>query len=353
MKSEELQERQKEFYSHIWNHAEDPFQVSFDEREPLTTNDHDFLRRILEAVHTIGDEKKLGHELFKLINKSPDRLVLILQMCGLTRNKIITDLKPAYPKFPTAYKALVTQETAWEAAGPYLAKKIKKIMRPLPKEYQTGILESLNQATWPGFIRQERAKRSGHQGEYRLAILLKDCRIPFQPESKAENPICPDVQIHGVSFDVIVPGIHKPKVCVKATIHTANIGQYGESKDALEIDEAKRILDSKYDKDSRPILLALVDGIGLTTNRAGLEGVLSNADEFCQFQTLWKAVVVCSSAIKNPLHIELATETIKEQKHFLERYQYMKYVIPKSEGATAKSKVAAGEGTILLDVSTS
>src|SRR5690606_34524182 len=75
-------------------------------------------------------------------------------------------------------------------------------------------LESLNQATWAGYIRQERAKRSGHHAEHRLALLLQQAAIPFCPAEKAENPLCRDARICEVSFDLVIPSLEAPLVCV-------------------------------------------------------------------------------------------------------------------------------------------
>ena len=59
-------------------------------------------------------------------------------------------------------------------------------------------------------------------------------------------------------------------VCVKSTVHTSNIGQYGESKDALEMTEAKNMIQQRFHRKTAPILLAFVDGVGFETNRDGL-----------------------------------------------------------------------------------
>lgn len=78
----------------------------------------------------------------------------------------------------------------------------------------------------------------GHEAEFRLARLLQDCNVSFVPLEKASNPLCRDETIDGVSYDLVVPSAQDARLRVKSTVHTANIGQYGESKDALEIREA-------------------------------------------------------------------------------------------------------------------
>lgn len=94
-----------------------------------------------------------------------------------------------------------------------------------------------------------------------------------------------------VSFDIVVPNIENPTVCIKSTVHTSNIGQYGESKDHLEVAEARRMIDA-LPIASRPTLVGFIDGIGFESNSAGLNGVLEKADEFCQFKTIWKLAVI-------------------------------------------------------------
>lgn len=299
----DLQARLKEFDLNVWNHSEDDFQLSFDARDPLSSTEQAALSALIDEVRRKGSEAALAATIRAQINSLGEgHFFLLLQLCGLTRNKIITDLKaasrsgPRRMKFPSTHLGIVASEKAWGQAGPYLVKRLQPILIKLA-EYQdpASAFEAVSRATWPGFIRQERAKRQGHEAEARLARVLRRVGVPFEPGEKADNPMCRDVIISGVSFDLVVPEAGAPKVCFKATVHTSNIGQYGESKDHLEIDEAKRMLDEAHsDSAERPVLIALVDGIGFKSNRAGLEGVLSKADEFCQFQTLWKAVVVCA-----------------------------------------------------------
>ncbi len=112
--------------------------------------------------------------------------------------------------------------------------------------------EALNQATYPGWIRQQWAKLSGHEAEYRLAVLLDECGFPFEPQEKKDNPLCQDATVFNVSFDVVVPNAREPRMCVKATVHTSNIGQFGESKDALEMSEAAGMLDEHFRLRSAP-----------------------------------------------------------------------------------------------------
>ena len=76
--------------------------------------------------------------------------------------------------------------------------------------------KELSQATYPGYIRQERAKRQGHMGEQRLAELLHALGVPFEPKEKLKQPLSPDVKIWDVSFDLVVPNSKAPKVLVQS-----------------------------------------------------------------------------------------------------------------------------------------
>jgi hypothetical protein len=181
------------------------------------------------------------------------------------------------------------------------------------------MLQGLNQATWPGYIRQERAKRSGHEAEYRIATLLLRLGIPFAPEEKADNPLCRDAMWREISFDIVVPNIQQPTVCIKSTVHTSNIGQYGESKDHLEVDEARRMID-RLPAASRPTLVGFIDGIGFESNSAGLNGVLEKVDEFCQFSTIWKLGVICAKRTNKRARLHLEASDMDKHASFLARY---------------------------------
>ena len=345
-----LSRRRTEFFQNVWDHTADPFQVQFDARRELTGPELVSLKRLVDAF-ACG---KSDSEIAKLIRKevrgsSDDLLATLLQLVGSTRNKIITDLKAQVARegssIPSAYDGLVHNDAAWALAGDYLAKRMRTVLGPLAANTIDAALEALNQATYPGYIRQQRAKLQGHEAEARLAGLLKACEIPFEPREKAENPLCRDAQIEGVSFDLVVPSVSSPKVCVKATVHTANIGQYGESKDALEVEEAQSKLAARYGQ-SRPIVLVLADGIGFRSNSAGLDGVLSQADEFCQFRTLWKGAVVGAWATGRVLPLYLPEKSHEDHKPFLANYSDSIKLLERSDDAKAHH-ISAGEGVIL------
>ncbi len=227
-----LKDRRKEFHDHVWDHSKDPFQIQFDVRCNLHPAEISVLESIVAEVKRTEDDAALAAFLKEHITENgSDLTALLLQICGLTRSKIITDLKASTEgvKVPASYARLHLHDT-WHLSGPYLAASLRRVFRPLAGAEDEGALEALNQATYPGYIRQERAKRSGHEAEYRLAVLMQNVGLPFEPAAKSENPMCPDQILHGVSFDLVVPSADAPKVVVKSTVHTSNIGQYGESK---------------------------------------------------------------------------------------------------------------------------
>ena len=346
-----LGHRRQEFWNNVWDHTRDPFQVQFDDRRSLSHNEITVLRAVVEATHRTNDDQ-LADTLRSLIrDHDPQMIELFLQIAGLTRNKILTDLKAISTPLglrlrgTSSHLTLVDYDDTWSIAGPYLAGRIRKVLALLPTEP----LEALNQATYPGYIRQERAKRQGHEAEYRLAIVLLEAGIKFVPESKAENPLSSDAQLNGVSFDLVIPDLERPLVCTKATVHTANIGQFGESKDALEIAEARDMIDSHFQPGNKPILLALIDGVGFTSNRAGLEGVLSGADEFCQFRTIWKAVVICASLLGEDIPIELPESSRQKHSGFLRKYDYESSVRSGGSSTSAVRRIQIGEGYLLRE----
>lgn len=355
-----LRDRLGEFESHVWDHANDPFQLEFDTRRPLTAAEVGVATAVVEAIGAGEDDTKIAVLLRRELTREPQMMHVLLQLAGLTRNKILTDLRASAAKvsIPSSPLRLYASADAWRFAGPYLVSRLRKVLQPLcliaePDDLHGG-LEALNQATWPGWIRQERAKRSGHEAEGRLANLFAAIGVPFEPVEKAENPLCGDVQISGVSFDLVTPSTTAPRICVKSTVHTANIGQYGESKDLLEVAEAAAMIKSKFHKEPRPIVLALIDGVGFRSNRAGLEGVLATADEFCQFKTIWKAAVIASDVLRQPLTLGLPEAEIPRHREFLDRYDRLLTVRRLDDKFRAEVErtifVDAGEGLIQLVV---
>ena len=345
---ETLQQRRDEFEEHIWNHAEDPFQVAFDHCPQLSHFEHATLRGVLEQLAVDATDEQIAHVIRDQMNKDPNSVFILMRLVGLTRNKIIQDLKAATAgsglRIPSSADKLNRKAAIWQIAGPYLARRLRTVLLPLvqgDRGSQAQAFEAMSQATWPGWIRQERAKRQGHEAEHRLASVFYDLDIPFEPKEKVSNPLCRDAQIEAVSFDLVSPGVARPLLCFKATVHTANIGQYGESKDALEMEEASKTLGTL---DPQPTLMALIDGVGFRSNRAGLDGVLQVADEFCQFSTLWKAVVVYAS--RTDRRVTLYLPDPASHVTFLSRYS--EAVLLQSNPCRTQASVNVGEAVLQL-----
>ena len=349
---EPLAARRAEFASHLWDHTTDPFQTGFDERRPLSEEELSALRQITAAVGEGKSDEALADVILGLTRYAPEVLLSLMQVCGLTRNKIITDLRASVAtagmRVP-ATPAGLPRSPVWRIAGPYLAFRLRKVLEPLTGRTAGPLddaLEALNQATWPGYIRQQRAKMQGHEAEFRLATLLVALDLPFEPLEKADNPLCRDAQLHGVSFDLVVPSVREPRVCLKSTVQTSNIGQFGESKGALEVTEAQDMLARRYAES--PALVAMVDGVGFRSNRAGLDGILERADEFCQFATAWKFALVAAASVGLGLEVGLPAGHEQEHASFLERYLQSVRVVPLADDTRAQAgAVGAGEAIVI------
>lgn len=351
-KNDILKDRLNEFFGNVWNHSEDEFQASFDERRKLNADELEVLNRVTELFQQGKPDSEIAKYLQTVIITMDGKLIeVLLQLCGLTRNKILQDIKGSSGPLRkslrlSSHLSLAGHQPTWNVAGLYLVKKLKRVLNPpaaVKPEHKT--FEALNQATWPGYIRQERAKRSGHEAEYRIATLLSNCDIPFEPEEKADNPLCRDVIWNGVSFDIVIPNAVNPLVCVKSTVHTANIGQYGESKDHLEVDEARRMIDL-MPASSRPTLVGFIDGVGFESNRAGLEGVLLKTDEFCQFKTIWKLVVIAAFRLNCTCNLMLPEDAKARHGPFLERYRSAVKLVDSHDGVHA---IEAGEAMLTVN----
>lgn len=340
-----------EFEHYVWDHSIDPFQMKFDDRREFSDDELKLIDRMFDAV-VDEDGEAPEAALRKIFIANPNLFKIALQITGLTRNKILQDLRASGSikelglKVPSSFDRLPSSNS-WDIAGPYLVRRLRSVFSHIDPNKLTlsQVFEALNQATWPGYIRQERAKRSGHEAESRLATLLYSLEIPFEPEEKADNPMCRDAQIGGISFDLVVPSIKNPIVVIKSTVHTANIGQYGESKDHLEMDEARRWIDNSYKKD-KPTLLAFIDGVGFRSNSDGLNGVLTKSDEFCQFQTVWKAVIVSSKAAQAPLEVALDQEDRDYFASFIDRWDYGDRIIERESLDNSIGWIEAGGALI-------
>ena len=345
-----LDERRQEFADFIWNHSVDEFQVTFDTCTPLSKAELLWFSGFLTRKN-LSNRELLAKAIDASLRASPEFAERLLQLVGLTRNKILQDVKAGSrvkkEKVPTSStEALFRSDVGRPIAAGRLAERVAKVFGTFKTDVPEEALESLNQATWPGFIRQERAKRSGHEAERRLAALLLQCGLPFEPHEKANNPLCPDANIDGVSYDLVSPSIANPLLRVKSTVHSANIGQYGESKDDLEISAAvASILKSPHANETT--LMALVDGVGLESNRAGLDGVLSKSNEFCQFRTIWKFPVVAAFKSKRKITVRLPANQIARFSPFASRFGAV--LEPLSiDGQSEIGWISAGEGWIKM-----
>lgn len=344
----ELDRRRAEFRDFVWNHAADAFQAKFDTRAKLTDQETRLVLGLLSKVN-LASTDRLANAISQTVAASSGMLPLLLQLVGLTRNKILQDIK-GYARSTglrislSSPRSLFTCKEGAPLASAYLARQLIRVFAAAEMHLSPAMLETVNQATWPGYIRQERAKRMGHEAEYRIACLLRDCGVPFAPSQKAENPLCRDVKLGTVSYDLICPSLDEPLLCIKSTVHTANIGQYGESKDDLEIRAAATAL-KKMRSRSGVTLLAFIDGVGFESNRAGLDGVLGVAHEFCQFRTIWKVAVIAGAKIGKGVTVALPADQIVRFAEFAQRYNAQLRKAPPDD-AKLRHWVAAGDGRV-------
>ena len=93
--------------------------------------------------------------------------------------------------------------------------------------------------------------------------------------------------------------------------------------------------------------MALVDGVGLESNRDGLDGVLSKSDEFCQFRTIWKVAVVAASKSGRKITVRLPPNQIARFNPFASRFGANLEQISK-DGQGEKGWISAGEGWVKM-----
>jgi hypothetical protein len=319
----ELEQRREEFFRYVWDHTADPFVIGYEGRAPLTDAEMEWLQQVYQ--HCRSDAEDASRNLRQLLESNGASLAaLLLQVSGLTRNKIISDLKASLGKdiAPKSYEHLHRSDVGVR----YLVRRLKRVFEPLYRsgierdaDTLRGVFEALSQATYPGYIRQERAKRQGHMGEQRLAELLHALGVPFEPEAKLEQPLSRDVEIWGISFDLVIPDKENPKVLVQSMIQSANIGQFGESK-SIDIKRAMEAIRKNCPNAPPPFLVAFVDGVGFRSNAEGLNTVLETADEFVQFKTLWKFAIVVVHGMNRVLLVRNHPE-LENFAEFLSRHQ--------------------------------
>lgn len=334
-----IEDREKEFWDHLWNHSEDEFQREFDTGEVIGSE----IAQAIIDITLAHDRSAKRERLTEEVKRNPEFIHKVLQVVGGTRSKIISDLKASgVDQVPGKPVNLIKSPLVWRIAADYLLDKLDHVLEPIhdiPEDGRAEAIEIVFRATWQGWIRQERAKRQGHEAEGRLARLLRDLGLPFEPKEKATNPLCPDVVVNGVSFDLVFPDVESFQVGVMSTVHTSNIGQYGESKDGGDMQIARNMVDGVLSGKAR--ILAVVDGVGFLSNKAGLGAVLNNCDEFSQFKSMWKAAIVAASAAG--VNLELDLSDANEHAHFLERYSHA-VTLKKSDDTPGW--IDAGEGRL-------
>lgn len=323
--------REDEFFSHVWDHTDDTFLNRFAQPKGLSNDEKSTLKEIICILCNKDDKTACNeiHEILKSQDPKNSIIPIILRLVGSTRSKILTDLRAMMAnqsvKIPARPELLSKHPHLLPRVEKYLTDRLRRVFAEVIKadckvddDTLFMILDTMNNATWGGWIRQERAKRGGHYAERILAGALSDLGIPFQPVEKLEPSPKSDVTIDGISYDLVIPDTENPQMCFKCTVHTSNIGQYGESKDYLEIAQASKSI-RESTRTEKPILIALIDGVGFGSNKRGLRNVLSHANEFVQFKTMWKVAVLYAS--RNAKVVELCIPDANEHAGFLERYR--------------------------------
>ena len=328
-----VHDRKEEFFNHVWDHTKDvDFFTTFTQPRELTTVQKNIIKEIICILcDNKSNNKEACDRIYNILKTQPTEnniIPIILQLIGSTRNKILTDLRAMLAQtnipIPSKPENIVKNKQLLTYAEKYITNELRRVFASIidkgckvEDDALYLILDILNESTWSGFIRQAKAKRTGHYAEYRLATELEKIGIPFEPQSKLKNKPSADIKFNEISYDLIIPNTIEPIICIKATAHTANIGQYGESKDALEVTEAKNKI-SEMISTSRPLLLSLIDGIGFKSNLAGLTTILENVDEFVQFKTIWKIVILY--AYKNNKKIKVWLPDPKNHVDFITKY---------------------------------
>lgn len=130
-----LKERYEEYRSHVWDHTQDPFQLTFDFRRPLVEHELRVLVELTRALNYGEDDAALATTLRGLLAQEQEAVFVVLQLIGLTRNKILTDLRAATAgsgaTLPSKVTQLARSAAAWDYAGPYLAAKIRRVLAPV------------------------------------------------------------------------------------------------------------------------------------------------------------------------------------------------------------------------------
>jgi len=98
----------------------------------------------------------------------------------------------------------------------------------------------------------------------------------------------------------------------------------------------------------KPALLAFIDGVGFESNRAGLDGVLEKSDEFCQFKTIWKAIMMSAATLDRRFEFSLPARSMENHRAFIGRWQGSSVLTPLEEKSLTGTEIEAGEAMITL-----
>jgi len=102
-----LDQRREEFFRYVWDHTADPFVIGYEARAPLTDEELQWLQQVYQCCQA---DVEIATPRLKelLVNNGANLTALLLQVSGLTRNKIISDLKASLGEgaAPKSYKQL-------------------------------------------------------------------------------------------------------------------------------------------------------------------------------------------------------------------------------------------------------
>lgn len=114
---------------------------------------------------------------------------------------------------------------------------------------------------------------------------------------------------------------------------------------SLEIEEARRWIEG-LPPARQPKLLAFIDGVGFRSNSSGLNGVLEKSDEFFQFRTMWKALVVIAAQTGERRQVYLPEDDIDRFSSFIDRYDARDIVQPREGLRDTVGLIEAGEALV-------
>ena len=90
---ESLEQKTAEFEQHLWDHTTDPFQMAFDRRAPFTGEEAAFLSDIVAMICERQNDTAMSNFIRERVRAESELIHPVLQVAGLTRNKMLVDLK--------------------------------------------------------------------------------------------------------------------------------------------------------------------------------------------------------------------------------------------------------------------